>query len=162
MILWNYKDDPDVHIQVGSSVATSWWISASWYALHAFFTLNSADLQWLDLYLYMPKTVEEPINYLRLARQRWRIVLNKNSPTSWKATSFSRCDLLKTSWLGSNHHCIKFLLGPRLQHVYQLASSSLLVVLNKCFTYNLRRAKGTPTVYARLLWVGHTYAGRPR
>jgi ATP-dependent DNA helicase PIF1 len=45
---------------------------------HAFFTLSAADLQWPDLHRHMPKTVEEPTNDARLARQRRRIALNKN------------------------------------------------------------------------------------
>jgi len=45
---------------------------------HAFFTLSAADLQWPDLHRHMPKTVEEPTNDPRVARQRRRIALNKN------------------------------------------------------------------------------------
>ena len=45
---------------------------------HAFFNLSAADLQWPDLHRHKPKTVEEPTNDPRLARQRRLIALSNN------------------------------------------------------------------------------------
>ena len=51
---------------------------------------------------------------------------------------------LGTSWLGSNHNCIKSLPPPKLL-VHQLGwrtSSPRPLILNKYFTFNLRWASG--------------------
>ena len=69
---------------------------------HAFFTLSAADLQWPNLNHHMPKTVEEPTNDPRLARQRRRIALHKKPHIAaayldQRLPSRVRC-IFNTSW----------------------------------------------------------------